>query len=162
MNLEFEDEFIERFKDVERLVILGVGNIIRRDDGVGPSIIHSLKGKLNGRVKLIDTGPIPESFTDVIKAFKPTHILIIDAAGMNKKPGCIRFIEEDQILNTSFSTHQMPLSLLIDYLKCETDSKIYLLGIQPLTNAFGEGLTPEVEEAKHRIVKLLIKIFKKL
>ncbi len=159
--LQFEEEFNEKFKDVKRLVILGVGNIIRGDDGVGSKIIRSLKGKLDERVKLIDGGPVPESFTDVVKAFNPTHILIIDAADMGKKPGWIEFIGEDQILNTSFSTHQMPLSLLVEYFKYETKSRIFLLGIQPLTNSFGEKLTPEVEAAKNRIVKLILKYFKK-
>ncbi|WEU40990.1 MAG: hydrogenase maturation peptidase HycI [Candidatus Odinarchaeum yellowstonii] len=157
-----EEEFEEKFKGADRLIILGVGNIIRGDDGVGSKIISSLKGRLDERVKLIDAGPVPESFTDVVKAFQPTHILIIDAADLGREPGWIEFVEEDRILNTSFSTHQMPLSLLVEYFKSETQSKIYLLGIQPLNNSLGEGLTPEVNAAKRRIVKLILKYFKKL
>ncbi len=159
--LIFEEEFIEKFKDADRLAILGVGNVIRGDDGVGSKIISSLKGKLDERVKLIDAGPVPESFTDVVKKFNPSHILIIDAADMGREPGWIEFISEEQILNTSFSTHQMPLSLLVEYFKSETRSKIFLLGIQPLNNSFGGDLTPAVDAAKKRIVKVILKYFKK-
>mgnify|MGYP005831077657 CR=1 FL=1 len=159
--MDFEKQFTERLGDAKKLLILGVGNDIRQDDGVGPKIIRDLQGKVSGKVKLVDAGTVPESFTGVIKSFKPTHILIIDAAGMGTPPGYMKFIEKDQILGVSFSTHQMPLSLLIEYLESEMDSKIYLLGIQPASNEFGGNLTSEVKKAKERIVNLILNIFKK-
>ncbi|MHA1409147.1 MAG: hydrogenase maturation peptidase HycI [Candidatus Odinarchaeia archaeon] len=159
--MELEDEFKQKFSDVKKLVILGVGNIIRSDDGVGSRIVQELEGKLNDKVVLIDTGTVPESFTSVVRRANPSHILIIDAAGFLYEPGHIAFIEKETITGVSFSTHQMPLSLLWEFLESEVDAKIYLLGIQPESNELGEELSPPVIKAKNKIINLLLKLFKK-
>ena len=159
--MEIEQLFIEKFRDVKKLVILAVGNEIRKDDGIGTKIVQELEGKLKNNVKLIDSGTVPESFTGVIRKFNPSHVLILDAAGMNKDPGHIQFIEKEQILGISFSTHQMPLSLIMEYMEQQLNSKIFLLGIQPVSNDFGENLSPEVEKAKNSIISILLKLFKK-
>jgi hydrogenase 3 maturation protease len=159
--LAFDKIFSDKLKDAEKLVILAVGNTIRSDDGIGPKIIKELTGKLKDNIKLIDSGTVPESFTSIIKKANPTHLLIIDAAGMGKKPGEIQFIKKENIIGISFSTHQMPLSLLWGYLEGYINSKIYLLGIQPKTNEFGEELSPEVEKSKNKIVDIILRLFKK-
>ncbi|MHA1754570.1 MAG: hydrogenase maturation peptidase HycI, partial [Candidatus Odinarchaeia archaeon] len=158
--MEIRNDFINYFKNTQRLVILAVGNEIRKDDGVGPKIVKELEGRLKPNVKIIDSGTVPESFTSVIKKFNPSHILIIDAAGMGENPGTVKFIDKNKIIGYSFSTHQMPLSLLIEFLEGELPSaKIHLLGIQPADNEFGEGLTPKVEKAKNNIVNLILELF---
>ena len=62
-----------------KVVVVGVGNELRRDDFVGMKIVKALKDFVPERVMLVESETVPESFMDTIIKFNPTHILIIDA-----------------------------------------------------------------------------------
>ncbi len=82
-----------------RLIVLGVGNLDRADDGAGSLCAQQLERLLarsprpagqSGRTKLealqvLDGGEVPESATGVIRNFRPTHVLIIDAAALRPR-----------------------------------------------------------------------------
>jgi hydrogenase 3 maturation protease len=142
-----------------RVVIAGIGNTIRMDDFVGVKIIQDLQGKLPACVSLIECETVPESFMDEIAEFKPTHVLLIDAAMMKLKPGDVKLFDSEKV--TSFpaiSTHMLPLRVFCEYITKMSGAKIALLLIQPGNTEFGEGLTPEVASTAERIVKSLLEI----
>ena len=142
-----------------KVVIAGVGNPFRRDDFVGVQIVRDLKNKVSTEVYLIEAETIPESYMQQIVNFKPTHILLIDAAIINQKPGIIQLVETMQLLRkTSISTHTLPLRIFCDYLKQTTKAKIALLVIQPQDTSFGEGLTPKLNQSAKNLSNLLQKI----
>ena len=75
-----ETELREWFRGAERIVVAGIGNPIRMDDFAGVKIVQDLKGQVSDKVMLIECETVPESFIQQIIDFKPTHILLIDAA----------------------------------------------------------------------------------
>lgn len=80
--------------DIERAVIIGIGNPLRRDDNVGVEIVKRLKGTITkDNILIIEGESVPENFIEPITEFNPSHILLIDAALMGLKPGQPRFIE---------------------------------------------------------------------
>ena len=83
---------------------------------------------------------------------------MVDAADMLKPPGHIELITKDRIGSIAISTHRMPLSFLMMYLEQETGGKTLLIGIQPKSIQFGEGLTPEIQEVVDRTITSLEKI----
>ena len=111
----FEKDLKDFLHDCTRLVILGIGNDIRGDDGVGQYIVESLKdlGKESDDVIIINAKTVPENFTGKIRKIDPSHILIIDAVLMNEEPGTVRVISKEQVGGLSVSTHSMSLSFLI-------------------------------------------------
>ncbi len=142
-----------------RVVLAGIGNQIRRDDFVGVKIIQDLQGKLPASVSLIECETVPESFMDEITEFKPSHVLLIDAAVMQLKPGNVRMFDAEKV--TSFpaiSTHMLPLRVFCEYITKMSGAKIALLLIEPCDTEFGEGLTVEIEEAAEKITIMLLKL----
>ena len=141
-----------------RVVIAGVGNPLRRDDFVGVQIIRNLRNRVSRAVYLIECETVPESFIEPISEFKPTHVLIIDAAMLNLKPGSSKLIEPNKIAGIPISTHALPLRVFCEYLVKTTGAKVVLLAIQPKDTSFGEGLTEEMKEAVKNLTSLLVEI----
>ena len=143
----------------QRIVIAGIGNSLRKDDFVGVEIVRSLQNKVSRFVYLIECETVPESFIEPITEFKPTHILIIDAAMLNLSPGSSKIIEHSEIVGqTAISTHALPLRIFCEYLAETTGAKITLLVIQPKDTSFGEGLTSKLKETATNLTNLLSKV----
>ncbi len=154
-----EKEFRKWFSKAKRVVIAGIGNPIRMDDFVGVKIVQDLRGKVSEKVCLIECETVPESFTEQIANFDPTHILLIDAAFLGKKPGDSVLVKPEKLLAFSaISTHALPLRIFCDLLSRTTRAEIGLLLIQPERTDLGENLTPIVEASAKKIANLLRKI----
>lgn len=156
---EIWDELRSWLSNARRVVIAGVGNPLRRDDFVGVHIVRKLRDKVSRSVYLIECETVPESFIGPITEFKPSHILIIDAALLNQKPGSSKLIEPAQLAGPpAISTHALPLQIFCEYLASTLEAKVALLLIQPGDASFGEGLTEEVEKTAEYLTNLLSKI----
>ncbi|MFQ5758126.1 MAG: hydrogenase maturation peptidase HycI [Candidatus Bathyarchaeia archaeon] len=157
---EIEDKLRTWLSDARRVVIAGIGNPLRKDDSVGVRIVRNLQKKVPQSVYLIECETVPESFLGAIIEFKPTNILIIDAASQNLEPGSVKLIEPAQLVGrAAISTHALPLQIFCEYLIRTTRARIALLTIQPKDTGFGEGLTVEVEKTAEHLTNLLSKIF---
>ena len=69
-----EKELKKFLENYENLVIMGIGNELKTDDGLGPYIINYLTPKLKNKnnVTLINAGSAPENFTGKIKTLNPS------------------------------------------------------------------------------------------
>jgi hydrogenase 3 maturation protease len=143
-----------------KIAVAGIGNPIRMDDFVGVKIVQDLQSKVPKNVHLIECETVPESFMDEIVQLKPSHVLLIDAAVMELKPGEVRLFDVEKV--TSFpaiSTHMLPLRVFCEYITQLTGAKIALLLVQPGDTEFGEGLTTEVQEAAEMVTGILLECF---
>jgi len=146
----------------KKVVIAGIGNPIRNDDYIGVKIVNELKNKVPSRVQIYECETVPESFLEPIIELNPTHVLLIDAAILRLKPGTIRLINPEQIINFSpITSHILPLRVFCEFIKKTTESKIALLLIEPKNTDFGEKISPEAQKAAEKITILLLKILKK-
>jgi len=140
-------------------LILGVGNTVRGDDGVGSLLVQ----KLTGRVEAccIDAGIAPENFLEKIVRKKPDTVLIVDAADFGGSPGEIRLLELDQLASGGLSTHALSLQMACTYLKLRLPVEVYLLAIQPgQTNS--EDLSGPVRAALDRLTALFLELLPKV
>jgi hydrogenase 3 maturation protease len=152
-----EEELKNWFLNAKKVVIAGIGNPICSDDYVGLKIVEQLKGKLPETVCLLECETVPESYLLDIEEFKPSHLLLIDAAFLGLKPGEASLVDVEKITDTSaITTHLLPLRIFCDYVKQATGAKIALLLIEPKNVEFGEGLTAEVQTASERLTKILL------
>jgi hydrogenase 3 maturation protease len=136
--------------------IVGVGNIIKGDDQVGPMLIQRLQGKTN--VCLFDCGEVPENYIQPIVKIKPETIVIIDASDWGGLPGELRLIKEEEIENFSFSTHNTSLRIFVDYLKKELPlANIIIIGVQLGRRGFMLPLSHSVETTLNELVKFFMK-----
>jgi len=141
-----------------RLVIAGVGNTLRGDDGFGTELVKRLSGRTFKDVLILDCGTVPEAYVGPIRKFHPTHILVVDAADIGSKSGSVGLIFPDKITGLTISTHNLPLKVVTDYLAVQTSAKIALLTIQPKNIDFREGLSSVVETVLKRVHNVLLSV----
>lgn len=116
-------------QDYGKLIILGIGNELKYDDGVGPFIISELnKRDLKDNVLLINAQTVPENFTGKIRMENPSHIIIIDACLMGLKAGEFKIVNEEDFADIGISTHSMSLAYFVKFLNRDN---ILFIGIEP-------------------------------
>ena len=157
------DELIkERLKGVHKLAILGVGSVLRADDAAGVRVIENLQAAFDpGSYPdlLFCAGETaPENFSGSIRRFGPDHLVVIDAADLGLEAGAIAEIQPGDLGGPAFSTHMLPLRVMIDYLVRETGARVTLLGIQYKSIAFDAGMTPEVRDAVEELSGVLKRV----
>lgn len=140
------------------MAILGVGNPMRGDDGLGPHAARRLAQEPPPRTLVLDVESVPEAFTGKVEEFGATHVVIIDAANLGGAPGETRLIEGSQIKGVAISTHSLPLNIFIHYVEEAVGAEVRVVGVQPASLGLGEGLTPRVEEAVDKVVEILRRI----
>ncbi|GAF74403.1 unnamed protein product [marine sediment metagenome] len=136
-----------------KVVIVGIGNTLRGDDGFGPALIAKLKGKV--KAACIDAGSAPENYTGKIIKERPETILIVDALHLGKSPGEFEILKKEDIARMGFSTHDISPNMFIEYLENETQADIYILGLQPKSVSFGEEMSNSVKSALTEIADLI-------
>lgn len=142
-----------------KIVIAGIGNPIRMDDYVGVKIVQDLRGRVSDRVMLIECETVPESFTQEIVEFRPTHVLLIDAAVLGSKPGQCKLVSPEQLGGFSaFSTHMLPLRVFCEYIATTVKAKLALLLVEPAETEFGEGLSREVSSSSKALAEVLVRL----
>lgn len=136
-------------------VLLGIGNPLKGDDGVGPYIAQQMEHR-EGWLAL-DCGPMPENFAGRITRLEPPAelVVLVDAATMGQQPGELRLVPSEKVDDMAMSTHSMPLSLLMGHLANKVE-QVVLIGIEPLRVATGEeGLSEPVQDAAERLTEML-------
>jgi hydrogenase 3 maturation protease len=139
----------------DKVVILGIGNTLRSDDGAG-SILSS---RIKGRVPYIvyDCAESPENYLGKVGKDSPDTLLLIDALDFGAQPGEFNIYEASDIQAINFfSTHDASMSVLINYLQSKVRSDIIILGIQPKSTSFGENLSPEVTQTLNKLEEWFI------
>jgi hydrogenase 3 maturation protease len=127
-----------------KVLILGVGNPLRGDDGAGPYLLERLRGQVEAT--LLNCEEVPENYLGKIAENQPDIVLIIDALDFGLSPGAATLLEEDELGGVGRSTHHAPLHLFMRCVKAETGAKIVILGIQPQSLELGSPISDEVKE----------------
>lgn len=156
--MSFESQLRDFLTDYEKLIILGVGNELKCDDGVGPYIIKKLQAEdIEDRDKLlfINAETVPENFTGKLRKENPSHIIIVDACLMGGEPGDVKIVDKYDFANIGISTHSMSLSYFVKYLERDNDFKIIFVGIEPESMDFSEKLTENVEKSAYEFIDIL-------
>ena len=155
--MSFENDLNDFLSDFEKLIVLGVGNELKSDDGVGPFIINKLidENIEKDNLLFINAETVPENFTGKIRKENPSHVIIVDACLMGGKPGEIRIVDKDDFANIGISTHSMSLSYFVKYLERDNNFKVIFVGIEPETMDWGENPTPDVEKTAWEFIEIL-------
>lgn len=135
------------------LLILGVGNILLRDEGVGVRVIERLRASpepLSPDVRLVDGGTLGLDLLPLIEEAR--GLLLVDALDAGKAPGSVivlRGRDVEDAFVTHLSPHQDGLGDLISVSRM-TDvlpDELVLVGIQPAEVEVGIELSAPVAAA---------------
>lgn len=180
---DWSRELSAALRGAARLVVLGVGNPNKGDDAAGCLFVRGLQRELGRRersaragrretersgaqskkfllleVLAFDAGEAPENSTGRIREFRPTHVLIVDAALGGFDPGTIFLIDREKISQDDISTHRIPLVYLVRYLEEDVGCRVILAGIEPKDLAWGKPVSSSVKAAAARLAAWLARL----
>jgi hydrogenase maturation protease len=146
----------------EQILIVGVGNQLMGDEGVGPYVIHNLSRlPMPENVDIIDCGSDILSIISYID--KPKKIIVIDAIRAGGEPGRIykyHFNELDNIETNTGSAHQLQVVEALRLLKktcpCLSSCEITVIGIEPKVMKLIADLSKEVRDSIADLTRLVL------
>ena len=157
-----ERELKEWLRGCRKLVVMGVGNSLRRDDGVGLEVVRRVRDKVGKGVELLECEGMAENYLEEVERLAPTHLLLVDAALLGAEPGEARLVTPERLPVHAVSTHLLPLRLFCDLVRETVGARVALLCVQPKDTGFGEGMTEELEGAAERLAETLSRVLQDL
>ena len=125
------------------LNLVGVGNPLRRDDGVGILVARLLAKELRGNRRDVVVHADPSTPERVLSKIPPDQgIVIFDAVEAGAAPGTVVCAALGDTDYDFFATHNIPLRLLPGVAGRLDD--VFVIGVSPDSVEFGEGLTEKV------------------
>lgn len=146
--------------DETKTLVLGLGNLVHSDDGLGVHAIQTLREdpRVPSDVVLMDGGTQGLALLPHISSFQ--RLLVIDALDVGEPPGTLLRLEGKALRNLpgKASVHQLGFADLLVALELLGDlpEEIVLLGVQPLSTEWGAELTPPVREALDRLPSYVV------
>lgn len=144
-----------------KVTIVGVGNVLLQDEGVGVHAIEKLRERFEfpEDVAVIDGGTMGLDLLPFIE--NTDKLLLIDAIDLKKKPGTIGIIEDKDIpavIKTKISPHQIGLSDLLSVMRLleKEPESITVIGIQPGSIQTGTELSAEVRQNLDDLISVII------
>lgn len=139
-----------------KTVVLGLGNTLLGDDGVGIYALHSLrdswKDKHQDSIDFVDGGTLSFTLTETL--YGADNLIVIDAAQLNSNPGEVKVFTDDDMdsfVRTSncSSVHEVSLSELLDMARLldTLPTRRALIGVQPETVDWADQPTDIVKKA---------------
>ena len=129
--------------------MLGVGNILLSDDGVGVHTIRRLQkvAQLPEEIQVVDGGTSGLDLLHYLEGV--SHLVIVDAMEVNRPPGTLTRLTGDEVpayLSTKMSPHEigLPDMLFAAKLRDLYPEEVVIWGVQPATTEVGLDLSPPV------------------
>ncbi|MBO8181857.1 MAG: hydrogenase maturation protease [Archaeoglobus sp.] len=148
----------------KRVLVLGIGNILLRDEGVGVRVAEELKNlDLPEDVEVIDGGTLGLSLLNFFESYE--KVVIIDAVKGGKKPGTIyKFDLTEYLDNISYpfslsSMHDIDFVYTMKQIGREfykLPEKMIVIGIEPEEVEAGLELSDRLKKKIPEVVKLVL------
>lgn len=145
-------------RDRQPIVIIGIGNTMRRDDGVGPLALDACKYE---SIADCDLYELDGKATDVIEAWRDRELaIVVDAVCAGDEAGTLHDLVLSDLDQTragasATSSHFAGLaeSLVLGRSLGQLPVKLRVLGIEPGDLKHGFGLSPPVAAAMDSLVR---------
>ncbi len=131
-----------------KILLCGLGNRERGDDGFGPYVVEHIQEK--DYIKTMDCALNVENYLNQIIDLTPDLIIFFDTIQkQSQEPVLLRDEELLENATISLSTHNLPLRAMYDYLKEYSHAALWLYGVPPYSY---EHLTRDIIKRAERVV----------
>jgi hydrogenase maturation protease len=132
-----------------KYVVLGIGNILLTDEGVGVRVVERLEQEyeLPPEVEVIDGGTCGMEMLEQLEDLD--GLIVVDCVRCNQPPATPVLLKGDDVpvfFRTKLSPHQVSLSDVLASLQFtdRAPKSIAIVGMQPVSMSLGMELSPEV------------------
>jgi hydrogenase maturation protease len=137
---------------VRPLAVLGVGNVLMRDDGVGPAVVEAIRAGVEAGVIHVPAGALLVDGGTRGRGLWPLvadagGAVIVDAHRRGGRPGTVTVLDGEVLLESGGEVAEMVALAQVDGLAV---SSISLVGVEPADLGPGLGLSAPVAEAVPR------------
>ncbi len=146
---------------MSHVLVLGVGNLLLSDDGVGIHTIRRLieRSDLPEGVRIVDGGTVGLNLLHHLEGI--SHLVIVDAIEGDRPPGTLTRLAGDEVpahLALKMSPHQigLPDMLFAAKLRDIYPGEVVIWGVQPATTEVGLELSPPVAAQMDALVDSVI------
>lgn len=136
--------------DEARKVVLGLGNTLNRDEGLGVHCLEPLRERLKGRpaIEVLDGGVLGMDLLPLVESC--SHLLLLDAVDAGRPPGTIIELDGAEIplfSRLKLSWHQLGFEEVLQFagVRDRLPGHLHLVGAQPADISTGYGLSPAIE-----------------
>ena len=143
------------------IAVLGVGNILLTDEGIGVRVIEALQQgyRLPDHVLVLDGGTAGMELLEPLEGLD--KLIIADAVRVGQPPGSVVLLQGDEVpafFRTKISPHQIGLSDLLAALELteKAPRDVALIGFQPVSLETGMALTPEAQARVPEMLALVL------
>jgi hydrogenase maturation protease len=145
--------------DSNRKVVLGLGNILNSDEGLGVYALQTLAQTLNSpgsEIEFVDGGVLGLNLLPLVESC--SHLLVLDAINAGLPPGSLLELRGEDIppyAEVKLSQHQITFqeTLALAKLRDKLPPQLHLVGIQPADLSIRIGLSSVVEAAMPRLLE---------
>ena len=130
----------------KRILFVGIGNVLKQDDGVGVYISQNIKSTASILALTVEVSI--ENYIGKINSLNPDIIVLIDCADLDSPPGSWRILPVGEVMDLTFNTHNISLKRLSEFFSVP----VFVLGIQPASIDFGENISYLVKNIADRII----------
>ena len=138
--------------------ILGVGNVLTSDDGLGPYAIKVLESRYEfpSHIEVIDIGTPGLDFTPYLADAR--MVIVLDTVHSDGPPGTLRLYRDGEIVASPppsrMSPHEPGLreALMATEMVGTSPQEILLIGVVPTTTEQGTSLTEAVQTAVPKVI----------
>ncbi len=129
-----------------RKIILGIGNLLNTDEGIGIHAIRALQQKnAVSDFEIVDGGTLGLNLLPLVE--EASHLIVLDAVDARQEPGTLIELARDQVplfSNIKMSQHQLSFQevLGLAQIRGHLPAHLVLLGIQPSDLSVGIDLSP--------------------
>lgn len=142
-----------------RKVVLGLGNILYSDEGLGVHALKALTETLpppTGPVEFCDGGVLGLNLLPLVESC--SYLLVLDAVNAGRPPGSLIELHGEDIslyAGIKLSQHQITFQEILGLARFrdKLPPHLYLIGLQPADLSMGIGLSPIVAAALPRMLK---------
>jgi hydrogenase maturation protease len=133
-----------------RRVVLGLGNTLNRDEGLGVHALGPVRDQLGdrGRIEILDGGVLGMALLPLVESC--SHLLLLDAVDTGAPPGTVTTLGREEIplfARLKLSLHQVSFQEVLQFasVRGNLPEHLALVGAQPADISVGVGLSPEIE-----------------
>jgi hydrogenase maturation protease len=150
---------------MKQITVLGIGNILMQDEGVGVRVIEELLRQYSfpQHVQVLDGGTLGMELLRFL--IGTDQLILVDAVNGDLSPGSIYQFHNDEVkayFKEKVSMHELGIQdvlAVMDVLE-KPIGEIMILGVQPLTIDTSLEMTPIVSKAVDVIVKQVLLVLK--
>jgi len=138
---------------MKRIGVIGIGNPLRRDDGIGIALLEKLvkeRDNLPDYIEYVDGGTGGMMLLHILARFE--MVIIVDAVDFDGFPGESKLFRPDDINSkkepTAVSTHEADFLKIIELSKKlnKSPDEIFIFGVQPGDMSFGMNLSSDLQQ----------------